>query len=45
MMAAAEEEAAPLSGVGWAAGPEAAPAGWSVVRWEAAARREAARRG
>lgn len=28
---AAEEEAAPLSGVGWAAGPESAPAGWSVV--------------
>ncbi|XP_015705939.1 multivesicular body subunit 12A isoform X2 [Coturnix japonica] len=28
---AAEEEAAPLSGVGWAAGPEAAPSGWSVI--------------
>ncbi|OXB52473.1 UNVERIFIED_CONTAM: hypothetical protein H355_003827 [Colinus virginianus] len=30
-MMAAEEGAAPLSGVGWAAGPEAAPAGWSVI--------------
>ncbi|XP_035427587.1 multivesicular body subunit 12A isoform X1 [Cygnus olor] len=29
--AAAEEPPAPLSGVGWAATPEAAPAGWSVL--------------
>uniref|UniRef100_A0A8B9TGD0 Multivesicular body subunit 12A n=1 Tax=Anas platyrhynchos TaxID=8839 RepID=A0A8B9TGD0_ANAPL len=30
-MAAAEEPLAPLTGVGWAATPEAAPTGWSVV--------------
>lgn len=31
MVCKSEEEAAPLSGVGWAAGPESAPAGWSVI--------------
>ncbi|NXC16802.1 MB12A protein, partial [Corythaeola cristata] len=28
---AAAEEAAPLTGVAWAAAPEAAPAGWTVI--------------